>query len=318
MPKTISETRISRRLRFRDLEVLFAVVQCGSMAKAAAELGVTQPAVSEVVADLEDAFGVRLFDRSPQGAVPTIYGRALLKRGVAAFDELKQGIRDIEFLADPTKGEVRIGCPDSIAGAILAPMVQKFCGDYPGIAISIDPVPTPTLEVPELHARKLDVVVARLSRPYTDDPLGSDLNVETLFDDEAVIAAGANNRFARRRKVDLADLLDANWVGTSRQTFTTMLLEQAFQARNLPLPKMRVMTFSVQVRAHLLATADFVSAMPKSMLRLNPECSGLKQLPIKLAKSGFPLAIVTLKDRTLTPAVELFLASLRTYVKSLA
>jgi len=317
MAKAISQSRVSRRLRFRDLEVLFAVVQCGSMAKAASELGVTQPAVSEVIAELEQTFAVRLFDRSPQGVVPTIYGRALHRRGLAAFDELKQGIRDIEFLADPTKGDVRIGCPDSIAGAILAPMVQKFCGDYPGVALTIDPVPTPTLEVPELHARKLDLVVARLDRSYMDDPLGGGLNIEILFDDEAVIAAGANSRWVRRRKIDLADLLDANWVGTSRQTFTTMLLEQSFQENNLPLPKMRVMTFSVQVRAHLLATGDFVSAMPKSMLRLNPECRGLKQLPIKLGRRNFPVAIVTLKDRTLSPPVELFLGSLRTYVKSL-
>src|SRR5690242_350391 len=102
MSKTAPENRISRRLRFRDLQVFFAVVQCGSMAKAASELGVTQPAVSEVVAGLEHAFGVRLFDRTTRGVEPTIYGRALHKRGLAAFDELKQGIRDIEFLADPT------------------------------------------------------------------------------------------------------------------------------------------------------------------------------------------------------------------------
>src|ERR1700755_3243346 len=113
MSRTISEIRIGRRLRFRDLQVFFLVVQCGSMAKAANELGITQPAVSEVVAGLEQAFGVRLFDRSPQGVEPTVFGLALLKRGVAALDELKQGIRDIEFLTDPTKGEVRIGCPDS-------------------------------------------------------------------------------------------------------------------------------------------------------------------------------------------------------------
>src|SRR6266705_6223026 len=83
MPKRLSETGISRRLRFRDLEVFFAVVQCGGMAKAAAELGVTQPAVSETIAELEHAFAARLFDRTPQGVVPTIYGRALFKRGVA-------------------------------------------------------------------------------------------------------------------------------------------------------------------------------------------------------------------------------------------
>jgi DNA-binding transcriptional LysR family regulator len=316
MAKSLSETRISRRLRFRDLEVFFAVVQCGGMAKAAAELGVTQPAVSETIAELEHAFAVRLFDRTPQGVVPTIYGRALHKRGLAAYDELKQGVRDIEFLTDPARGEVRLGCPESIAAAILPPMIQKFCRDYPGINLTIEGVPTPTLELPELHARTLDVVLARLSRPHADDPLGGDLEVEILFDDEAVIAAGANSRWARRRKIDLADLVDASWVGTSRQTLTTMLMEQAFQARRLPVPKIRVLTFSVQLRAHLLASGDFLSAMPKSMLRLNPECAGLKALPIKLPTPSFPVAIVTLKGRTLSPAVELFLESLRTYVKA--
>src|SRR6266853_316597 len=126
MPTADQENRITRRLRFRDLQVFFAVVQCGSMAKAANGLGVTQPAVSEVIAGLEHAFGVRLFDRSPQGVEPTIYGRALLKRSLAAFDELKQGIRDIEFLTDPTVGDVRFGCQESIAAAILPPIVQRF------------------------------------------------------------------------------------------------------------------------------------------------------------------------------------------------
>jgi DNA-binding transcriptional LysR family regulator len=318
MPKRLSETRISRRLRFRDLEVFFAVVRCGGMARAAAELGVTQPAVSETIAELEHAFAVRLFDRTPQGVVPTIYGRALLKRGVASLDELKQGIRDIEFLADPARGEVRIGCPESIAGAILAPMVQTFCRDHPGIDLTIEPVPTPTLELPDLHARTLDVVLARLSKSYADDPFGDGLNVEILFDDEAIIAAGANSRWARRRKIDLADLVDASWIGTSRQTLTTILMEQAFQASNLPAPKMRVTTFSAWLRAYLLVTGDFLTAMPKSLLHLNAEGIGLKQLPIDLPTPRFPVAVVTLKNRTLSPAVELFLERLRTYVKSLA
>jgi DNA-binding transcriptional LysR family regulator len=317
MPKTPVESRISRRLRFRDLQVFFAVVQCGSMARAAGNLGVTQPAVSEVIAGLEHAFGVRLFDRSPQGVELTIYGRALLKRGVAAFDELKQGIRDIESLSDPTKGEVRIGCPDSIAGAILAPLVQKFCAQYPGVIIAIEPVASPTLELPELHARTLDVVLTRLSKPQDTKPFGDELDVEVLFEDEAVIAAGANSRWARRRRITLLDLRDASWVGTSRETLTRTLLERAYQSANLPSPEMRVMTFSVQVRAHLLATGAFVTALPKSMLRLNPECHGLKQLPIRLPSPSFPVAVVTLKGRTLTAAVDLFVEKLREHVREL-
>jgi DNA-binding transcriptional LysR family regulator len=315
-PEAVALTGIGRRLRFRDLQVFFMVVEHGSMAKAAVELGVSQPAVSGVVADLEHAFGARLFDRSSAGVEPTVYGRALLKRGLAAFDELKLGIRDINFLADPARGEVRIGCPDSIAGAILAPVVQAICRDYPGMTLTIEPVPTPTLEVPELHARELDVVLARLSKP--DDPFGKDLDVEILFDDEVVIAAGVSSRWARRRRLSLADLHDASWIGASPHTLTTMLMEQAFRAKDLPVPTIRVVSFSVQLRAHLLATGDFVTAMPKSMLRLNPECRELKQLPIRLPNASFPVAIVTLKARTLPAAVELFLDRLRAHVNSLA
>ena len=317
MPKNASENRISRRLRFRDLQVFFSVVQCGSMAKAAHELGITQPAVSEVVAGLEHAFGVHLFDRSPRGVEPTIYGRALLKRGVAAFDELRQGIRDIEFLVDPTKGEVRIGCVDSLAGGLLAPFVEKFCSRYPGVVISVDPVPWPTLELPELHARKLDVVVTRLSKPQADDPFGDDLHVEILFADKAVVVAGANSRWARRRKITLAELREASWVGTSQKALTRVLLERAYRNANIPPPAMRVMTFSVRLRAHLLATGDFLTAIPKSMLKLNPEFRGLQELPIKLPNPSFPVVIITLKGRMLPPPVELFLDGLREHVREL-
>ena len=248
---------------------------------------------------------------------PTIYGRALLNRGIAAFDELKQCISDIEFLADPTKGEVRLGCPDSLAGGILAPLVEKFCSRYPGVVISVDPVPWPTLELPELHARKLDVVVTRLSKPQADDPFGDDLHVEILFADKAVVVAGANSRWARRRKITLADLRDASWVGTPRETLTRTLLERAYQTANMPPPAMRVMTFSVQLRVHLLTTGDFLTTMPKSMLKLNPECRGLQELPITLPSPSFPVVLVTLKGRTLTPPAELFLDGLREHVREL-
>ena len=95
------ERRIGRRLRLRDLHMFSMVVECGSMAKAAAELRVAQPTVSEVIANLENAYGVQLFDRSPRGVEPTVYGRALLKRSVAVFDEIKQSGRDIRVSDRP-------------------------------------------------------------------------------------------------------------------------------------------------------------------------------------------------------------------------
>jgi DNA-binding transcriptional LysR family regulator len=303
--------RVGRRLRFRDLEVFSAVVECGSMAKAAAHLGVTQPSVSEIVASLESAFQVRLLDRSPQGVVPTIYGQALLKRGLAALDELKQGLRDISFLTDSSGGEVRVGWPESFT-EVLSGMVRAFCLEHPGIALRIDHLPAQTGELPELQARKLDIALAR-SLP---ERFAADLNAEVLFDDPAVIAAGANSRWARRRRIELADLVDADWVATPRETLTTRLLEQAFQDKGLPAPKLRVTTFSVQLRARLLVEGEFLACMPRSLLQVKVDGVGLRTLPVKLAPHTFPVAIVTVKNRTLTPVVELFVERLRAFVKS--
>lgn len=139
MPRKVDwDSQLGRRLKLRDLHVFFAVADRGSMAKAAAQLGVTAPSVSEVIAGLEYALGVKLFDRSPQGVEPTIYGKALLKRGLVAFDELKQGIRDIEFLADPTVGKLRLMCDESMSAATLPLIVQKFLQQHPGVVIDVD------------------------------------------------------------------------------------------------------------------------------------------------------------------------------------
>ena len=315
MSRTPSDAHIARRLRFRDLQVFFAVAECGGMAKAAAQLGITQPAVSEIIGGIESAFGVRMFERTPQGVELTIYGRALLKRGIAAFDELKQGIRDIQFLADPTVGEVRLGCPESMSAAILPSLVQQFCLEYPRVTLRVDPLPTPTLELPDLHARKLDLVVSRLSMPRAQDPFGADVNVEVLFDDQPVLAVGANSRWARRRKIDLSELVDEPWVATPPETLPTMAMEQAFKANNLPRPRIRVTTFSLQLRMHLLATGNFLTAMPRSLLRLNVDGIRLKALPVKLPIHSFPVAVVTLKNRTPSPVVQLFLERLRAFAR---
>src|SRR5215510_9923144 len=133
------ESQIGRRLKLRDLHVFSTVVQRGSMAKAAQHLGVSQPSVSEVIANLEHALGVRLLDRSAQGIEPTIYGDALLTRSVAVFDELKQIIRDIQFLSDATTGEVRIGCMEGPWWFTLLPdVILRFSKQYPRIAVHAD------------------------------------------------------------------------------------------------------------------------------------------------------------------------------------
>ena len=149
----------------------------------------SQPAVSEVIADLEHGLGVRLLDRGPRGVAVTAYGAALERRSLAAFDELKQGIKDIEFLSDPTVGEVRIGCPESISAAILQPIFETFTQQYPRVVLEVDTVNTLSF-AQKLRDRELDVVLARGGWPLEDPQLVTDFDVETLYDDELVVVVG--------------------------------------------------------------------------------------------------------------------------------
>src|SRR5688500_2632675 len=111
--------RVGRRLKLRDLHILLAVVQCRSMAKAASELAISQPAVSKAIADMEYALGLRLLDRTREGIEPTMYGRALIRRGLAVFDELRQGVKELEFLSDPTAGGLGVGRQDRNHAGLL-------------------------------------------------------------------------------------------------------------------------------------------------------------------------------------------------------
>jgi len=304
------ENQIGRRLRLRDLHVLFTVVQHGSMAKAAVELGISQPAVSDVIANLEHAVGVRLFDRGPHGVGPTVYGRALLKRSLAAFDELKQGIRDIEFLADPTKGEIRLGCPGTIIATILLPIIQRFNQQYPRVNLHVEDSVSFTHEIAELRDRKYDFVLGRLVDPTAS--LGDDLEAELLFDDPLVVVAGMQTPWARRRKIDLAELIGEPWTLPPTHTLNYKCMAEAFRKRGCEIPRIGLVSFSVHLRTQLVDGGQFITALPKSIADQYSLCV----LPIELTARPWSVAIFTLKNRTLSPVVEKFIEHVRESTRS--
>jgi len=307
------EDHVGRRLRFRDLQVFFAVVDSGSMAKAALRLGMTQPAVSDIVAGLEQMFGVRLFDRNPRGVEPTVYGRAILKRGRAAFDEMRQGIKDVEFLSDPTTGEIRIGCPASVLGGTLSLAVEHFSKRYPRVVLHFDEVTSPGETFPSLHERKHDLVIARIARPLVDE---DDFEIEVLFQDPLLITADVRSKWARRRSIDPAELVDASWILSAPDTQVYRSTAEAFHARGLPMPKIAVVALSGHLRMFLVSRGPFVTAVPGSLLRFNTDKLALKVLPVDMQIRGFPVAILTLKNRVLSPLVALFIEQVRRVAKS--
>ena len=149
------DERLGRRIKLRGLHILQATIEAGSMAKAAKNLAMTQPAVSYAIAEMEQVLGVPLLDRSPHGVLPTVYGEALARRSVTVFNELRQGIDDIAFLADPSAGEVRIGATPPMS-IVAATAIDRLIQHHPRMVFHLVVEPTEVL-LRDLHQRGIDL-----------------------------------------------------------------------------------------------------------------------------------------------------------------
>jgi DNA-binding transcriptional LysR family regulator len=305
--------RIERRLKLHDVRVLMSVVEAGSMHKAAERLATSQPAVSRAIADLEHALGVRLLDRTSSGIRPTQYGQAIIKRGLAVFDELRQGVKDIEFLSDPKSGQLCVGCSEYAAGGPVLAVIDRLTRRHPRMIFDVVTAPVLTL-YRDLTERKIELVITRLVEFADRD----DMTVEHLFDDDIVTVAAEQNPWTRRRRIELAELVNEPWTLPPRDTGIGAFVVEAFRARGLKPPQATVVTYSMHMCHKLLATGRFLTMLSGYTLMLPGKHPWLKTLPVELASARGTIAIITLKNRTLSPLAELFIQTARTVAKPLA
>jgi DNA-binding transcriptional LysR family regulator len=262
---------------------------------------------------LEHTIGVRLLDRNPQGVELTQYGRALLDGGAAAFDDLRQALKNIEFLADPTAGEVRIGSSALLAASFVSAVVERLSRRHPRIVFHLVTGHVESLHQ-ELSERNVDLLIARRFGPLADERL----DFEFLFDDSFVVAAGVQHPCVRRRKIGLAELVREAWVLPPPGSVIASVVTEAFRARRLDYPRTTVVTESSEVRTSLLATGRFVTIFPASALRFSPRSLEVKVLPVELPMARLPNGIVVPKARALSPVAQLFIDCARETAKPLA
>jgi DNA-binding transcriptional LysR family regulator len=304
--------RIGRRLKLQDLHVLMTVAQAGSMGKAAQKLNTTQPAVSRAVADLEAAIGVRLLDRGQQGVEPTIHGRALLHCAATVFDDLRQGVRNIEFLSDPTLGEIKIGGNEAIIAGLVSTVLGRLRRRYPGIAIHMTHVGPLADQYRELRERKIDLVFGQIA-PKIE--LESDIETQILYQDRIVVAAGLRSRWSTRRKIDLAELANEPWGLPPSDTTTGSLVREALRLNGISLRA--AATGSPNLLLSILSKGPFLVIIPDSVLKFGATLPPLKVLPAELPVPPWPVGVMTLKNRAISPVAQLFLDSAREVVKPL-
>jgi DNA-binding transcriptional LysR family regulator len=310
------QDRVSQRLKLRDLRLLLAVMEFGGMAKAASHLNLTQSGVSKAIGDVEQTLGVRLFDRTPRGVEPTLYGRALRKWGNAMFDDLRQGIKEIEYLADPTTGELRIGCSEAMTAGFVSAVIDRLMRRYPRLVLRVTHDEPLKLQDLHLRERKIELAVGRIPNSFAEE----DMEAEILFKEPALVVAGVQNKWVHRRRIELKELVNEPWCLPPPESLGGSHFEQAFRAKGLDYPpRSTVVALSTQLHASLVATGRYLGILPGAMLRFGGKRLSLKVLPVDvpIQPKLRPVGIITIKNRTLSPVAQLFIDCAREVAKPL-
>ena len=195
-------------------------------------------------------------------------------------------------------------------------MIERFSLRYPKVTLHISETSVRQHGYVELHDRRADVVLTLSLKPLEGE-LSDDLQAEVLFYERICLAAAMQSPWARRRKIDLADLADAAFIAPGIETPGGAAVIEAFRTAGLPMPQVTVTAFSVHVRNILSMRGRFIAALPASILRSNPDLYSLKALPVDVPMPRWPALMVTLKHRTLSPAVERFMDYARDVAKAM-
>ena len=301
------DQRIGRRVKLRDLHVLVAVAEHGSMAKAAAQLNISHPVVSKTITALEHAVGVPLFDRIARGVTLTAYGAALVKSGTAVFDEMRAGIRRIEHLADPNQGELRFGCPEAMAGGLMQEIIKRFQKAHPRVTLDVVTLDTVAGNFRELRERRIEFLIGRIRMPFADDELAS----EVLAHEGLVIVAGKTNPLHRKKRIKLADLVDQPWMLPPENSLPGAMARDFFRNQGLDPPRPSIITLSLQLNMAFVGAGSHLCVLPSSMLLYGAARDVIAALPVDLPQPDSAIGVLTVRNRSLSPPAEAFLAIAR-------
>lgn len=299
-----------RRLRLRHLELLVVLAESGTMRVAASRLHLSQPAISKMLMEVEEGLGVRLFERSRQGVVPTGAGAAAVHRARVVMGELAHACEEVEAIRNGASAVLRVGT-FSVTSIVPAAVVQ-LRKRLPGVAVHLHDGRVREL-IQRLLEGELDCVFGALTSEILTSDLLASLQSEVLLQDRLCVLAAPSNPLLRRRGLRWLDLRDAQWVAPPRQT----LVRQAFMTAFLdagstpPEPVIEPMS-SVTVGAVLRLDPGLLCAVRLEHARDEIARGGVRRLTVAPDLALPPLGLFTRRtDSSATPVLHAFASALR-------
>jgi DNA-binding transcriptional LysR family regulator len=305
MAKALTDAALLMRLRVRQLLLLDALGRERQLGRAAAALGMSQPAATRLLQQAEDALGAPLFTRLARGVEPTPTGEVLVRFARQALVDFGFAREQISALRSGLHGSLRLGTVPGALPQLLAPALADYKGRHPRVAVSIV-VETSDRMLGRLERGEVDLVLGRPTGHFDDE-----LEIVPLLGEPQMVVARRGHPLAARRSLTLADLVRSPWIlqpagSPQRAPFEAALREAGLHSR-LDITE----TASAVATTVLLEASDMLAIMPASLAAHYARLGVLRPLRVRLPLEVPPIHLVLHRRRALSPAGAGFVAVLR-------
>lgn len=297
----------------RALEHFLAAVQHGSLTLAAAELGLTQPALSKSLRRLEAELGVTLLERGRFGVSPTPYGEALAARGRRIRDELAGVANELASMRGAAEGNVVIGCGPTEATRLLPLAAQALAARAPGIRLTVLYGLNEAL-MPWVRSGEIEFALSSVPSTASDPGLAH----ETLYIESAAVIARAQHPLAERRMVTARDLVGYSWCLARRHELERRALDELFLTNELRPPVAAIETTSTVLMKSVVMMTDFLTFLPRELVYWETQQGTLVPLPVSGPAWSRHVGITCRAQGELSPAAARLVQALRTVAPTLS
>jgi DNA-binding transcriptional LysR family regulator len=297
------ENFLLTRLKLRQLKLITVVAEEGNILRGSQVLNIAQPAATKSIKELEEALGLKLFDRSSRGVTPTLYGKAMIKHAKLVLTQLRHASEELSSLEEGLNGRVHVGTLLAASPTLLPRALSILRERRPGIAVSVVEGTNDKL-MPALRVGDLDIVLGRL--PEYRDREG--LKQEVLYHEPVSVVVRAGHPLTEVKKLSFSDLADYPWILPPLETSLRRQIDKAFRDESIEPPSDVIESVSILANQSLLRSTDMVAAMPSQVASVQ---QGLTTLPISFESESGKVGATMREESELSPAAEFFMEILR-------
>jgi len=299
-------------LNTTDLAYFAQIVRSGSFARAAGELGLSQPALSKSVKKLEGDLGVRLLDRTARGVIPTPFGDALFMRAAAVLADLRSAIEEIDSLRGAAGGTVTVGIAPAVAAHFMPAITEELRKSGRSIVLRVNEGLVDSLFT-ALRTSAMDFAIT--TRTAVDAP--GDLLVEPLFEDTFVVCCAPGHPLVGKSKIEPWDLAELAWVLAPRGGILRSEFDARFQSRDAVPPNAIVETASGVFSKALVMNGAFLSLLPRELVSHDERKGFIHVLAVPWLEWNRQIALVRRRNRTSSKSANFVISVVQSVARTL-